>query len=298
MSGRGAKSAWVALVALAGCGWCGTPQPVVAPASPPAPARAEAVAPVAVNLSAVQGEVAIGHEGRGWSPAVVGATLGLDDTVRTAPGGAATLRVGRDGSVEVRERTEVAVRQLLPDAVRFRLQRGRIGATPGHVAMAVESEGSSAVAEATTGAFAVFNDGKGLVAVVAEAGEVKLTTAGGDAMLAAGEGARVLGNAAPRREAVPRSVLLKVAWPEEKATRQAALTVRGEADPGAEVSVNGRPAVVGLDGRFELEVPLAPGVNRFAVRSTDRFGRIADDSAQFLVDRRPPPLKAQSEGWQ
>ena len=177
---------------------------------------------------------------------------------------------------------------------------GRIGASPGKgdVAVSVESSGSTAVAEASTGSFAVFNDGKGLVAVVAEAGEVKLTSAGGDTVLAAGQGARVEGDAAPVREAVPRSVLLKVAWPAEKVTRQATVTLRGEADPGAFVSVNGRELSVGEDGRFETEVPLALGANKIAVRSVDRFGRVADDAETVRVDRRPPPVKARSEGWQ
>jgi len=144
----------------------------------------------------------------------------------------------------------------------------------------------------------VFNDGKGLVAVVAEAGEVKLTSAGGDTVLAAGQGARVIGSAPPEREAVPRSVLLKVAWPADKSTRQAAVMLRGEADPGAVVSINGLEMPVGHDGRFEAEVPLAPGANRIAVRTMDRFGRTADEEETLRVDRRPPPVKARSEGWQ
>ena len=93
-------------------------------------------------------------------------------------------------------------------------------------------------------------------------------------------------------------MLLKVAWPAEKVTRQAAVTVRGEADPGALVSVNGRELQVGEDGKFEADVPLAPGANRIAVRSMDRFGRTADEEETLRVDRRPPPVKAKSEGWQ
>jgi len=93
-------------------------------------------------------------------------------------------------------------------------------------------------------------------------------------------------------------VLLKVAWPAEKVTRQATVTLRGEADPGAFVSVNGRELSVGEDGRFETEVPLAQGANKIAVRSVDRFGRVADDGETVRVDRRPPPVKARSEGWQ
>ena len=287
------------LLALGGCGFCGK-KPAAAP-PPPAPvaeAPPPAPAPVALNLSKAQGDVQVRHAQGPWVPVQPPFPLGLDDSVRTALGGTATLQVGRDGSIEVRERTEVSVRQLLADRARFRLERGRIGATPGHTALTVESSGSSAVAEASTGSFAVFNDGKGLVAVVAEAGEVKLTSGGGDTLLAAGQGARIVGDAAPVREEVPRSVLLKVAWPEQKETRDTSIKLSGEADPGALVSVNGRQLQVADDGRFEADVPLIPGPNRLSVSSTDRFGRTADAENTLRVDRRPPPVKAQHEGWE
>jgi len=89
-----------------------------------------------------------------------------------------------------------------------------------------------------------------------------------------------------------------VAWPEDKVTRTARVKLVGEADPGATVSVNGTPAQVGADGRFEAEVPLAQGANRVSVTSMDRFGRIADEQETLQVDRRPPPVKARHEGWQ
>jgi hypothetical protein len=305
MSRAPARAAAAALQALAGCGSCAScgekPAPVSPPPAPAPAAQATPPAPgqVAVRLSAAQGDVQVRHGvGGAFNPVQLPLPLGLDDSIRTAVGGSATLKVGTDGSIEVRERTEVSVRQLLADRVRFRLERGRIGATPGHTSVAVESSGSNAVAEASTGSFAVFNDGKGLVAVVADSGEVKLTSSGGDTLLAAGEAARVVGDAAPVREAVPRSVLLKVAWPEEKVTRVASVTLRGEADPGAAVSVNGKETPVAADGRFEAEVPLAPGANRVSVTTMDRFGRTAGAEETLHVDRRPPPVKAKHEGWQ
>src|SRR5712664_4583259 len=188
-------AALLAFLVHAGCGSCGgRPEKPAPTASLPAPAYAPMASPVVVELSQTQGDVQVRRgPSQPWGPAQLPLSLGFDDSVRTGVGGAATLKVGRDGSIEVRERTEVSVRQLLADRARFRLERGRIGATPGHTAVAIETSGSSAVAQASTGSFAVFNDGKGLVAVVAEAGEVKLTTGGGDAVLAAGEGARVVG---------------------------------------------------------------------------------------------------------
>ena len=299
MRGLAVRCAAALLLAFAGCGTCGKepvpPSPALV-AGPPAPAQAR----VQVEVTSARGVVEY-RRGAGGSylPASEGLSLGLDDALRTGAESSAALSVGSDGTLFLRERTEVSVRQLLVDRSRFRLERGRLAATPGkkRKAMVVEASGSSAVAEASSGSFAVFNDGKGLVAVVAEAGEVKLSSQGGDAVLAAGEGARVLGSAAPHREAVPRSVLLKVAWPSEKMTRKATMVVRGEADPGAAVSVNGRGAQVSADGSFEAEVPLEPGANRISVSSTDRFGRTTGDAALLQVDRKPPPVKVDSEGW-
>jgi hypothetical protein len=267
-------------------------------ASVPAPIYAPMAGPVSVDLSQAQGDVQVRRgTGAPWGPVQLPLSLGFDDSVRTGVGGAATLKVGRDGTIQVRERTEVSVRQLLADRARFRLERGRIGATPGQAAIAVESSGSGAVAEATTGSFAVFTDGRGLVAVVAEAGEVKLTSNGGDTVLAAGQGARVVGKSAPVREAVPRSVLLKVAWPDQKTTREINVTLHGEADPDAVVSVNGLETAVGSDGRFVAVVPLLPGRNRVSVTSTDRFGRTADAVETVRVERHAPPVHAEHEGW-
>ena len=294
LRGRGAAAL---LLALTGCGTCGKePAPPAPVSGPPAPARAR----VQVEVTSARGEVEYRRGASGaYLPASGGMTLGLEDALRTGAGSSAALSVGSDGTIFLRERTEVSVKQLLVDRSRFRLERGRLAATPGksRMKMAVESSGSSAVAEASSGSFAVFNDGHGLVAVVAEAGEVKLSSKGGDAVLAAGEGAQVQGSAAPHREAVPRSVLLKVAWPSEKVSRQETMVVRGEADPGASVSVNGRDAQVSADGSFEAEVPLAPGQNRISVSSTDRFGRTAGDAALLQVDRKPPPVKVDLEGW-
>jgi glucodextranase-like protein len=292
--------ALLAFLAHAGCSSCGPRAQKPAPAaSVPGPAYAPMAGPVSVDLSQAQGDVQVRRgTGAPWGPVQIPLSLGFDDSVRTGMGGAATLKVGRDGTIQVRERTEVSVRQLLADRARFRLERGRIGATPGQTAIAVESSGSGAVAEATTGSFAVFTDGRGLVAVVAEAGEVKLKSNGGDTVLAAGQGARVVGNSAPVREAVPRSVLLKVAWPDQKVTREINVTLHGEADPDAVVSVNGLETAVGSDGRFVAVVPLLPGKNRVSVTSTDRFGRTADAEETVRVERHAPPVHAEHEGWQ
>jgi hypothetical protein len=72
---------------------------------------------------------------------------------------------------------------------------------------------------------------------------------------------------------LPNSVLLKVAWPNDRTTVAERVAISGRVDVGTEVTVNGVPATVGRDGRFVAEVKLADGRNQLSVRATDIEGR-------------------------
>jgi hypothetical protein len=115
-------------------------------------------------------------------------------------------------------------------------------------------------------------------------------------LLAAGEMGRVLGNAAPSREPVPASVYLKVRWP-EPAPGDKVLVVRGAAEVGATVAVNGAPATVGADGTFTASVPAAQGRQKLNVTAVDLGGRSASASATVGADRRPPSMKVETPVW-
>ncbi len=54
--------------------------------------------------------------------------------------------------------------------------------------------------------------------------------------------------------------------------REASVEVRGESEPGAEVSVNGAAATVDELGHYTLTVPLKPGMNMLTVLSRDAAG--------------------------
>jgi hypothetical protein len=297
---RGAVfAALLTLVALAACtrqtarptGATAAPAPASAPAAP-----ASAPAPQA-QLAAARGEVEVRRGGR-WTQLGQGARLDKDDVIRTAPGATATVVMGEDIEVQLQASSEVSLRDLSATASRVRLERGRLGAsvTSDRVVLKVESSASSAVAEARRGRFAVYTDGKGLVAVTASAGEVKLHSSGGDALLGAGERATVVKDAAPQREAVPASVFLKVKWPEAE-TGARTVVVRGRADVGSEVAVNGLPTEVAGDGTFTAAVTVGAGRTDLAVVATDLAGRSATARGAVVGKHTAPRIQVEKPVW-
>jgi hypothetical protein len=271
------------------------PPPAPAPVARPAtPASAPAVQAL---LATARGEVEVKRGGR-WTPLGAGGRLDRDDVIRTAAGATATVSMGEDIEVRLQGSSEVSLRELTATASRVRLERGRLGASVASdkVVLKVESSASSAVAEARRGRFAVFTDGKGLVAVTATAGEVKLRSSGGDAVLGAGERALVVKDEAPRREAVPASVFLKVKWP-EAAPNAKQVVVRGRADVGAAVAINGQPAEVAPDGTFTATVAVARGRNDLEVVAVDLGGRSASARGAVQVQRTAPRIEVERPVW-
>ena len=291
-----ARSIWGdAMLASAGGCRCGADRPARVEAGDPSAAE---VASDAVVLVGARGAVETRRRG-GWSAAAVGERLAADDAVR-ARAGSATVAIGAGAQVTLEPSSEVSLGAFSGDRARLRLQRGRLRASVrGDLTLEVESAGSSALAAAERGAFAIFNDGHGHVAVATRAGEVRLTSRGGAVTLGAGERASVGADAAPARREVPESVYLKVSWPEEKTTRRTEVRVAGEAAPSARVEVNGELVAVAADGSFEARVELADGDNRLEVRATDLHDRTAVQASSVVVRRRAPAVEAESEGpWE
>jgi len=229
-----------------------------------------------------------------WSPASKTGLL-ADDAVRTRDG-TATVAIGKV-KVIVEKGSEVTVRQLTDKLANLRLERGRLRAdlADDGTTLRVRATGSSAVAEAKSGSFTIFNSGKGLVAVAARAGSVKLSSSGGDVQLEAGEKGKVTGTATPTKNKARRSILLSVVWPKEQTTRAATVKVAGKAEVGTSVSINGQTVAVSETGVFEARVPLKGGRNKLRVRARDLAGRSATRTRRINVNRRPPDVKAHTK---
>jgi hypothetical protein len=251
-------------------------------------------APKAV-LASHSGEVEV-RRGGTWKAASPGEQLSLDDAVRTRGAGAATLQVG-EATVELGAGTEVSVRELSVQLARLELEHGRLAAElpEEELVLRVHAAQSSAVAEAKSGAFTVFNDGRGLVAVAPTAGEVKLSSKGGDVVLAAGERGQVVDDAKPEKDALPGKVLLKVVWPDRKLPRPREVVVAGTVDSSTTVEINGTPVAVARDGRFETKVPMRRGPNPLSVTAKDLAGKTATEQRTIEVNRGPPSAKADTD---
>ena len=81
-----------------------------------------------------------------------------------------------------------------------------------------------------------FHDGRGLVAVASKTGSVKLSSGGGDVLLAAGEQGQVSGAGQPQKS-VRKAILLSVVWPDRTQQDTRKTTVRGRADVGSEIAL-------------------------------------------------------------
>ena len=88
-------------------------------------------------------------------------------------------------------------------------------------------------------------------------------------------------------------MLLNVVWPSGERHGSDA-EIAGRAAPSSVVSINGRPAPVGADGRFTATVPLREGKNVVDVEAEDLAGRTRHDGTT-LLRRSPHPPKLTPE---
>lgn len=71
------------------------------------------------------------------------------------------------------------------------------------------------------------------------------------------------------------SPYLTITSPQPGSKTSQDVVVTGNADSNATVTVNGDPATVGNDGRFQKEVTLFPGNATIQVKAVNRFGKIS-----------------------
>lgn len=69
----------------------------------------------------------------------------------------------------------------------------------------------------------------------------------------------------------PRLVILEPR--DQRVVSEADIVVRGEADHGARVLINGQPALVDAQGNFMEKLLLQPGLNTIVVSAANRFGK-------------------------
>jgi hypothetical protein len=64
--------------------------------------------------------------------------------------------------------------------------------------------------------------------------------------------------------------------------REAPIRLQGESEPGASLRLNGEPAPVGPDGRFDLPYQPSPGLNAISIEAQDAAGNLTERRRAFV----------------
>ena len=213
---------------------------------------------------------------------------GQEEAIRTSQGGSRRSSTSpASPRSKYPQRSQFAVREISETVARVRVEEGRIGAVvhgQQGSKLTVEAKGTDAVAEADKGAFDLLADGKGQVAVAARTGTVRLSAKRQTVEVAAGSQSVVAGDAPPSAPVpIPTSLFLKVGEPMARLQRERSATIKGEASPGAVVSINGARIVAASDGSFSASVPLSEGTNSLLVEAEDATGRTEKVTTSITV---------------
>ncbi len=282
------------IVALVPLGWWlflsePPPPPVPVAVEPPPEVRDAGPRRLAVTLGEVTGAVELRRGAdAGWEPAKAGDVLSPSDGVRTGDGSSAVLVGEASWDVKLEPGTEVGIGELSESISRLLLESGMARAsvkgTARHV-FEVRATGSDALASTDGGVFTMASNGRGTVAVGTESGEVLFSGNGRVVIVRAGQQSLVTPGQGPSAPApIPSSLLLKVALPGRQTVNRPTLVVRGTAEPGAMVEVQGRVVTVDERGRFEAPVTLKEGKNAVRVRARSVGGLGASSSSAVELD--------------
>jgi len=242
----------------------------------------------AFELVEVTGTVEV-RRGDAWVPVARGDQLSTNESIRTAKGSRAVLRTPAGDELVLRERVELAVGELGSTVTELTLLRGRVKAAAGAGTERLQISAKGATAVAPGGSrFTVYSDTRGAVAVASEQGDVKVLAKGESVTVGTGMQTSVAPGKAPGKpQPVAAEVFLSVAWPKDE-IHETKTTLRGKTTPGTEVTVNGEPASVLEDGRFEITVPLRPGKNKVMVLAESIDGKVRDAKGNVIADAPPP----------
>ncbi len=254
-----------------------------------------------IMVEQVEGEVVRG-DGNGADTVVSpGEALPAGSVVRTGEASRVSLSIPEGGKVELSEQSELAIKQVFDDAVSFELRSGQIEATVTHFnrrRIDVVFSGNPNTVKIADGNAVVVADGSGAFDVGVKSGsDVAIVAAdGSEEPVAAGEHKAVQRDGTVAAAgAIPRSVLLKVDWPDQAVHRDRAVEVRGAVSPGSTVSVDGQPVPTEVDGTFRSRVTLEEGTNKITVKARGLGGVVVKESPEIKVDTRPPRVEAATD---
>ncbi len=254
-----------------------------------------------ITVELVEGEVVRGTDEGVRYVVSPGDTLPSGSVVQTGESSRVSLSIPDGGRVDLAEQSELAIRQIFDDAVSFELRSGQVEATvkhfnkrrvdfvfSGNPSKVKVADGKAVLVADGTGAFDVGVESGSDVAIVGPDGEEEPVPAG-EHKAVRRDGTVALSGA------IPRSVLLKVDWPDEGIHRARSVEVKGSVSPGSTVMVEGKPVKTDPDGRFRSRVELREGTNKITVEARGLGGTAVQESPEIKVDTRPPRVEASTD---
>lgn len=269
-------------------------------APPATPEAASPGKPVELKVTRVEGTVEIRRASGQWGQVKAGDTLQPADGVRTGEGSIAILSGGDQYEVALEPQTEVAVDELTDSISRVMLGNGMATAKvkAGKHTFEVHARNSDAVARTRQGTFAISNNAMGTVAVGTRDGEVEFAGRGKTVIVRAGQESVVRPGEAPSDPtALPSSLLLKVDWPAGKVLTHADVTVSGASEPGAVITVQGRPTVVDAKGQFHVRLKLKDGKVPLKVKARSVSGLQEEAEQEIRIDTHGPKAQVEPPPW-
>jgi hypothetical protein len=295
MSARRERAVFVAAaLALAGTAalayWLLLARGPAGVASAPAPAPPPAPQPTRLSVNRAEGGATLLRAGAEREPLRAGVELRPEDVLETVEGASVELVDGGSYTVVLEGASRFAVKEIAAEVSRFRIEDGLVTATVrDDRSRAVVVEAPGAVARTRGGVLAV-SSVAGAVRVGVASGSAEFEAAGQIVTLQPGQGSVARDGRPPTPPApLPRSLLLKVDWPGGRKTNVRKLLVRGQATPGAVLTLGGQRVTVGPDGRFTQAVWLREGAQEIEAVARDVAGRREHRrSPVVILDTRAP----------
>lgn len=261
---------------------------IVAPAAP-APAPTPTVQ--SVQVTRATGDAWLTRGGGERVRLVAGTVLQASDAIETTEGSAIELGAGDSYQVFLEGSARFDVKEIAAELSRFRLEDGLLEAkVKSDAGRVVVIESSDDATVRTGGGHVAVAASGGRVAVGVTEGEAQLGSGGQIVAVSAGEQSIAERGKAPSKPVpLPRSLLLKVAWPATRETNRRRIVVKGHASPGALVSVGGERVRVGADGVFTHVLTLREGQQTIEAVARDVAGRRErSKSPPVVLDTRAP----------
>jgi hypothetical protein len=270
------------------------PEPGSAPPPPPAVAAAPPDPALRLAVEVVTGEVTVVRAGV-RTRAAAGDELRPDDAIETAPGARVEL-AGGSYDVALEEGGRFDVKEITGELSRFRLGAGAVSArVEADPSRSFEIEAAPDAVMRTRGGELSVSRAGAVMAVGVRRGSAEFSAAGRSVVLGKLQQSLAAAGKPPSKPVpLPKSLLLKVRWPEARETNRRRIVVTGHTLPGASVLLGGEPVEVQPDGRFTHVVVLKEGRQRLTATAHGVAGSAGSRGPVIVLDTRAPDARFQT----